>query len=79
MQRRGCAPPLRTPENFCQSAKGCPPFARPKVVIEAWSTFLKLKSGLNLKKSMLLAMICLTTAFLGVPPQSSDTDWLAFC
>ena len=31
--------PLRTPENFCQSAKGCPPFAKPKVVIENWSKF----------------------------------------
>ena len=31
-----------------------------------------LKCGLYLKKSMLLA-ICTTTAFLGVPPQSSYT------
>ena len=37
--RGGGVPPLRTAENFNQSAKGCPPFAKPKVVIEAWSTF----------------------------------------
>ena len=57
-------------ESFCQTKSS------------DWSLvkILKLKSGLNLKKSMLLAIICLTTAFLGVPSQySSDTDWLAFC